>query len=30
MMASDMRKVGVNEVDAGDRIKWKCSNPDPK
>jgi len=23
-MVNDMRKVGVSEEDAGDRVKWKC------
>ena len=32
VMASDMRKVGVSEEDAGDRVKWKCRTrvADPK
>ena len=31
-MASDMRKVGVSEEDAGDSVKWKCRTrvADPK
>ena len=32
VIASDMRKVGVSEEDAGDIVNWKCRTrvADPK